>query len=110
MSIYDMLPRGSQVKLWDCTMETKQVGDVVSSFGLEKYIVLLREGGYVIVEKGIITKIVENYGRKFYYPEDFPNIPCVDKWGAPIQCREDLAGTLSNIFADPYYYPIKEGK
>jgi hypothetical protein len=66
-------------------------------------IVILREGGYVIVEKGIITKIVENKGRKFYYPEDFPKVPCYDKWGGLIRAKSDLVGALQGLIDDPYY-------
>ena len=105
MGVYDCLPKGSQVKLWDCDMTTKRIGDAVPSFDLPKYVVLLREGGYVLVENGVITKIVENHGRKFYVPEDFPDIPCFDKWGDSIKSRNELIGQFQGIAGmdDPYY-------
>jgi hypothetical protein len=105
MGIYNSLPRGSQVKLWG-GYSTKKVGDNVSSFGLPKYVVLLREGGYVIVEDGKITKIVENYGRKYYYPEDFPGISCFDKWGNDAYSITDLMGT--GLFGENYYWKASE--
>lgn len=111
MGVYDYLPKGSQVKLWDCMMGCKEVGDAVSGFDLPKYIVLLREGGYILVEKGIITKIVENYGRKFYFPQDFPNTPCFDKWGNEVQDVSELKGQfLSSLlpFEDSYYPKKKD--
>jgi len=106
MGTYNCFPKGSQVKLWNCDMSTKVVGDIVPDFGLDKYIVLLREGGYVIVEKGKITKIVENHGRKYYYPEDFPGIPCYNKWGCLVESKDDLIGTFQGLIgmADPYYW------
>ncbi len=106
MGVYNILPQGSQVKCWNCEMKTKKVGDAVPSFGLDKYIVLLREGGYVTVENGIITKIIENNGRKYYHPEDFPNIPCFDKWGSRISFRENMVGQFQGIAGldDPYYF------
>lgn len=108
MGIYNCLPKGSQVKLWDCDMGTKKVGDYVSSFGLPKYVVLLREGGYVFVENGMITKITENRGRKYYVPEDFPNIPCFDKWGGLVNSRDELIGALQGIMGmDDSYYSQK---
>ena len=100
MSAYDMLPRGSQLKCWNCDMKTYKVGDKVWALYPE-YIVLLVEGGYVRVKAGIITKIVENRGRKAYYPEDFPQIPCIDKWGARIETKTDL--NHSNFFGGKYY-------
>jgi len=106
MGVYDYLPKGSQVKLWDCMMTTREVGDAVGDFGLPKYVILLREGGYVLVEKGIITKIVENHGRKFYLPQDFPNITCFDKWGNEVQDASDLRGLFPSSllpFKDTYY-------
>lgn len=98
MGVYDYLPRGSQVKCWNCEMEPKKVGDNVGG-DYPEYIVLLREGGYVRVKDGVIVRIVENYGRKFYYPEDFPTFPCIDKWGGFVENRKDLEGTGLN-----YYY------
>ena len=109
MSTYDMLPKGSQLKLWECEMSTKRVGDTVPTFSLDGYIVLLREGGYVVVESGKITKIVENNGKKYYYPEDFPNTSCFDKWGSSIPSRESLIGQFQGVAGmdDPYYFGSK---
>ena len=90
MSNYDSLPKGSRVKLWGCKMEDKKVGDRV---GRGDYIVLLQEGGYVRVKDNVIEKIVENYGRKLYYPEDFPTFACFDKWGNKVKSASDLEGT-----------------
>ena len=108
MGMFDCLPKGSQVKLWDCTLATKEVGDTVLDFGLPRYIVLLREGGYVLVEEGIITLIEENNGKQYYYPEDFPSIPCFDKYGNQVSNRNDLVGELQEIMEDPYYTREKE--
>lgn len=106
MGVYDMLPRGSQLKLWGCEMVTRKVGDTVPDFNLDKYVVLLREGGYVLVEKGKIAKIVENYGKKYYYPEDFAGISCFDKWGSPVSSRDSLIGQFNGLAGmdDPYYF------
>lgn len=105
MGIYDILPKGSQVKLWDCKMATKKKGDSVPSFDLSEYIVLLREGGYVRVNCGIITEIKENSNINFY-PEDFPNISCFDKWGCEVDYHDDLIGQFQGIAGvdDSYYY------
>lgn len=99
MGLFDMLPRGSQVKCWECEMNTHKVGDIVPPF-YPKYIVLLQEGGYVKVEGGNITKIIENKGRKYYYPEDFPGIPCIDKWGGIVPDKKHLP---TGMFDSPYY-------
>lgn len=96
MSTYDMLPEGSQVKCWDCEMKTYQVGDTVSLPPI--YVVLLREGGYVRVEGGIITKILE--ARETYFPEDFPGVVCIDKWGKIVQSKDDLRGTFGRDYYD----------
>jgi len=82
IGVYDILPRGSQVKCWGFEMKHRKVGDIV---GGGDYIVLLQEGGYVRVKGGIIEKIVENYGRKLYHPEDFPNERCINKWGGDVK-------------------------
>lgn len=105
MGVYDMLPRGSQVKLWDCGGVTKRKGDSVSEFGLKEYIVLLRERGYVRVKEGIITEIREKSATK-YYPEDFPDVICFDKWGCEVGSRSDLIGQYQGIMGmdDPYYF------
>ena len=106
MGCYDMLPRGSQVKCWGEEMRSLKMGDAVPDWGMPEYIVLLREGGYVRVTKGVITKIVENLGRKFYYPEDFKGTPCLDKWGGTVSKREDLIGQFQGLAGmdDPYYH------
>lgn len=103
MGMFDSLPKGSQVKLWNCEMIEFNVGDEVSSY-FDKYVVLLREGGYVLVENGKITEIVED--EKFYYPEDFPDIHCLDKWGNLATTREKLIGIYDGIagMSDPYYW------
>ena len=80
-------------------METKKVGDVVAGGDC---IVLLQEGGYVRVTNGVIKKIVENYGRKLYYPEDFPGERCIDKWGNEIKTAKDLEGAC--MFGNHYYW------
>jgi hypothetical protein len=87
-------------------MTTKKVGDKVPDFGLPMYVVLLREGGYVIVSLGEIVKIVENNGRKYYYPEDFPDTPCFDKWGGQVRSKDNLIGAFQGISGmdDPYYF------
>jgi len=103
MGMYDCLPKGSQVKLWECTLAELKVGDTVLDFGLPKYIVLLREGGYVLVNEGVITLIEENLGKRYYYPEDFPGVPCFDKYGNQVATKEDLIGELQEILDDSYY-------
>jgi len=104
MGVYDILPDGSQVKCWNCEMVTKKVGDSVPDFGLEEYIVLLREGGYVRVKNGVITEIKENSNID-YYPEDFEGVPCFDKWGSPVYSRDDLVGQFQVAgMDDPYYF------
>lgn len=91
MGVYDILPRGSQVKCWENRLVCYKVGDNVPSIvgGCSSYIVLLVEGGYVQVEGDKITKIVENEQRKAYYPEDF-KMPCFTKWGDLVETREEL--------------------
>lgn len=108
MGMYDCLPKGSQVKLWNCILATKEVGDTVLDFGLPEYIVLLREGGFIKVENGIITVIVENLGKPYFYPEHFPDIPCFDKYGNQVTTRNDLVGELQEIMEDSYYPKEKE--
>lgn len=97
MGVCDMLPKGSQVKLWECEMLGKEIGSKVPSFDLPSYIVILREGGFVKVNKGKIVKIQEEH-HKPYYPEDFAPIPCFDKWGGQINNRSELEPT------DPFCY------
>lgn len=108
MGVYDMLPKGSQVKLWNCEMVTKKVGNAVPDFGLPEYIVLLRESGYVHVKNGIIVEIREN-SKLDYYPEDFPNIVCFDKWGCEVGSHKDLIGEFQGMMGmdDPYYFRSK---
>jgi len=108
MGVYDTLPGGSQLKLWDCEMITKKVGDSAPDFDLEEYIVLLREGGYVRVKKGVITEIKED-NTYYYYPEDFVGIPCFDKWGNPVSSHNDLIGQFQGEAGmdDPYYFRSK---
>ena len=101
MGLYDIMPGGSQVKCFGNEMQRIEVGSSVTSYYPE-YIVLLREGGYVRVKEGVIVKIVENYGRKFYYPEDFPTFPCIDKWGNLIASKKDLQGT--GLLGENYYF------
>jgi len=110
MGVYDCLPRGGQVKLWECAMGIKNVGDIVPTFEVEKYVVLLREGGYILVKNGVITKIIENLGRKFYTPEDFRDIPCFDKWGCKVHNTQDLKGRFLNALPglEDTYYPKEE--
>ena len=109
MGVYDMLPEGSQVKLWDCEMVTKKIGDAVPDFGLPEYIVLLREGGYVRVKDGVIAEIKEN-SKIDFYPEDFPDIVCFDKWGCEIGSHKDLIGQFQGLAGmdDPYYFRSEE--
>jgi len=108
MGVYDMLPKGSQIKLWDCEMVTKKIGDTVPDFGLAEYIVLLRENGFVRVKNGVITEIRENT-RLIFYPEDFPGIPCFDKWGCEVGSYKDLIGQFQGLVGmkDPYYFRSK---
>lgn len=103
MGVYDTLPKGSQVKLWDCEMVTKKVGDKVPDFSLDEYIVLLREKGYVRVKNGVIVEIREGTKLK-YYPEDFDKTPCFDKWGTRVATHEDLIGEFQGLIDDPYYF------
>uniref|UniRef100_A0A6M3KZS9 Uncharacterized protein n=1 Tax=viral metagenome TaxID=1070528 RepID=A0A6M3KZS9_9ZZZZ len=107
MGVYDILPEGSQVKLWECKLHTKKLGDSVPDFELPEYIVLLREGGFVRVKDGIITEIKENSNLD-YYPEDFPDIICFDKWGSRVGSYEDLIGELQGVSGmdDPYYLGV----
>jgi len=88
-------------------MTIKNVGDAVPDFGLPEYIVLLREGGFVRVKDGIITEIKENSNLD-YYPEDFPDIICFDKWGSRVGSYEDLIGELQGVSGmdDPYYLGV----
>jgi len=105
VGVYDMLPKGSQVKCWYNDMRTVQKGDRVPVLGKEGYVVLLREGGYVSVNfDGVVQKIVE--GRKPYYPEDFPGIACFDKWGCAVATRKDLIGQFQGLMEmdDPYHF------
>ena len=99
--MFDSLPKGSQVKLWYRDMTTKKVGDTVPDFGLDAYVVLLREGGYVLVEKGVITQVLEE--KLYFSPLNFPDIVCFDKWGAQLFGAEDLTNTglLGN---EDYYF------
>lgn len=110
MGMYDVLPRGSQVNLWYCTLDTKDVGDKVPTFGFSQYIVLLREGGYVLVEEGKIVYIEETEGKRYYLPEDFPGIPCFDKYGRSVLTKEDLSRQFQGLLGreDPHYLR-KEG-
>lgn len=107
MGVYDMLPKGSQVKCWDCEMVTKNVGDKVlpGRFSPDDsgYVVLLREGGYVRVENGVIAEVVEDGVSR--YPDQF-DLPCIDKYGNEVVKREDLVGELQGIAGinDPYYF------
>ena len=100
MGVYDCLPKGSQVKLWNCEMLALNVGSKVPDFGLKEYIVLLREGGYIRVIDGRIIEIVEDGVPR--YPDDFRRYSCFDKWGLNIKTDEDLKG--SGILGEDYYF------
>jgi len=100
MGLFDSLPKGSQVKLWGCTMATKKVGDKVPDFGLKEYIVLLREGGYVSVKNGKIAHIMEDTALHFK-PSDFP-APCFSKWGQRVTDKDlEQTGLLGT---EDYYF------
>ena len=102
MGVYDILPKGSQVKCWDCEGD-KNVGDAVSAYAAI-YIVLLQEGGFVRVVEGSILEIVED--GKPRYPEDFPGITCIDKWGGGVDKKEDLEHRC--MFDYHYYFMHKK--
>jgi len=104
MGVYDTLPKGSQVKCWDSTGR-KAIGNAVSSAYGAIYIVLLQEGGFVRVIEGSIFEIVEDDQPR--YPEDFPNLPCVDKWGDIVEKKEDLEGRC--MFGYDYYFAHEGG-
>jgi len=59
------------------------------------------------VKGGTITKIVENRHRKAYYPEDFPNEVCIDKWGQLVTERADFEH--ASIMGGNYYWWKNEG-
>ena len=99
MGLYDILPKGSQVKLWCCEMQYVNIGDSVPNFDLEEYIVLLREGGYIRVRDGIVTEIVEDGEPRG--PEDF-EVSCFDKWGNFVMTSEDLEGV--GYLGEDYYF------
>ena len=105
MGIYDTLPKGSQVKCWDCNMEEKRIGDIVLPSYDEDYIVLLQEGGYVRVSEDVITEIVEDGVPR--YPEEFAPIGCIDKWGEGVSDKESLEG---RCMFDYHYYFIHDRK
>ena len=107
MGVFDSFQRGSQVKCWGCDMAVYKLGDAVPELYPE-YIVLLVEGGYVRVKGGIIVKIIENRYRKAYYPEDFPNKVCIDKWGNLVTNKANLEHR--NLMGGNYYWWKKEGK
>ena len=100
MGVYDMLPKGSQLKCWGCAMETKKVGDSVPDYGEAEYVVLLQEGGFARVVDGSISEIVEDNEPR--YPEDFPRILTIDKWGDAVEKKEDLRGRC--VFDYHYYF------
>lgn len=103
MSTYDELPKGSQVKCWDCEGKTYKVGDTVPTIfnPLQSYIVLLEDGGYAKVSlSGRILEIVEDGVPR--YPEDFPSELCIDKWGSSATTTDDLKGRA--MFGYHYYY------
>jgi hypothetical protein len=79
MGLFDILPKGSQVKCWDSTMRSIKVGDFVCPLIKKSHIIILQEGGFVNVNsKGKIITIVED-GIHYNY-DDFI-YPCFDKWG-----------------------------
>ena len=99
MGVYDILPKGSQVKCWGSKMRHLDVGDKVGNIvGEKNYIVILREGGYVKVIKKKINKIVEN-GVKYLIIEIEP-LPIFDKYGD----RMDHTDGYKSPFGDDYYY------
>ncbi len=84
MGCYDMLPRGSQIKCWDCLFNSVTEGSEVPILAQSEHVIILKEGGYVKVSsKGKVLKIVED--GKSRKVSDFPGIPCFDKWGNPWQ-------------------------
>lgn len=99
MGLFDMLPKGSQVKIWDCIMKGYQVGDEVPMEG--DYVVLLVEGGFVRVKNGVISDMAEDAKPRF--PEDFPDETCYDKWGQIISSKDELFGT--GMFGTDYHRP-----
>ena len=98
MGVYDILPKGSQVKCWKCEMRHLDVGDKVGKLnGYKDYIVLLREGGYVIVTKKKISLILEDSTVRGVYNE---TLPVFDKYGNEIHSMGELKGLLG----ENYYY------
>lgn len=84
MGCYEILPKGSQVKCWECKMQCKNLGDQVPSVdGERSYYVILREGGYVKVVDNHITEIVEENELRVYIPEltHVSQLPAFDKYG-----------------------------
>jgi hypothetical protein len=79
MGVYDILPKGSQVKCWSNDFRRINVGDYVIPLLKKRHYILLQEGGYVEVHAtGRVLKIVED--KTPYTDADFGS-RCFDKWG-----------------------------
>lgn len=96
MGTYDTLPKGSQVKCWDCNFSDIKIGSEVGTihhFQPRSYVVLLSEGGYLRIINGTVVDIVED--QKPRTPEDFPDEYCFNKWGVLILDKKGVDGYYS---------------
>ena len=98
--MYNILPKGSQVKCWDGEMSHLEVGDLVLPSYADEYVVLLQEGGHVRVTGDVISEIIED--RKPRYPEEFTPMLCLDKWGDIVPDTASLRGRV--MFGYNYYF------
>ena len=100
MGAVDYLPGGGQTKCWKCENKIIDVGKKVGKLDKEKnYIVLLREGGYVLVLKGKIASIAKT-DQKCDDISFFDPLPVFDKYGNRIQDIENYKG----LFGYDYYF------
>lgn len=98
MSLYDILPEGSQVKCWWSEMKgVKEKDGVPTIAGYSSYIVLLREGGAVVVKDCTVIYIIESV-----YHEDgglIERVPVFDKYGNEVNFN--CNGSLG---VEPYFF------
>lgn len=104
MGCFDYVTDQAQVKCWEEGLKYYRVGDVVPAVaGETTYGVILREGGWLWVEEGVLVEVV--FAKRNFSPLSFrdeavlgsPRRIWFDKWGERVTPERDLA-------AEHYYF------
>jgi len=91
MGVYDILPKGQQVKCWWSEMRDVNFGDQVPNIsGESNYSIALREGGYANVTDCRLVSVTEKPLHSTLF----------DKYGDPIENLSESTGE----FGENYFF------